>query len=504
MQTAFSLDSIRNSHPVDVPVRDALEVDQVFDAISYLKGCSVIRMLSAHMGVDAFLLGVSNYLKKHAYGNAKTSDLWDALSDVSGEDVNAMMDPWIRKIGFPVVTVAEEPGQITVEQRRFLLTGDVKAEENETTWWIPLALNTKGAASKPSAMTVKNDTLRDIDDSFYKLNMNQVGFYRTNYPPERLIKLGHARDKLSIEDKIGLVSDAAALANSGDGTTAGFLALIEGFSDEDNYLVWQGILSSLGTVRSIFSDDEAIANGLRKFTLKLISPAVDRLGWDFAPNEDLLTGQLRDLIIRSAGLAGHQEVIKTAKSKFDAYMAGDKSAIHQSLRGTVFRIAITEGGKDAYEAVKKEFLTTKSIDGPEITLSAMGRVQSPELANDFLEFTFTDKVKVQDRHTPAMSLAANTKVRDVVWEFTKKNWDMIHKDLSGNMVVLERFLRVGLNKFASKEIGEDIRRFYDGKECKGFDRGLKVILDTIGGAAGYRERDEAVLREWLDANGYLK
>lgn len=69
VQTAFQLDSLRGSHPIEVPVRDALDIDQIFDHISYLKGSSVIRMLSAHLGVETFLTGVSNYLKAHTYGN---------------------------------------------------------------------------------------------------------------------------------------------------------------------------------------------------------------------------------------------------------------------------------------------------------------------------------------------------------------------------------------------------------------------------------------------------
>lgn len=68
MQTAFKLDSLRASHPIEVPVKDALEIDQIFDSISYLKGSSTIRMLSNHIGVEVFLQGVSEYLKAHAYG----------------------------------------------------------------------------------------------------------------------------------------------------------------------------------------------------------------------------------------------------------------------------------------------------------------------------------------------------------------------------------------------------------------------------------------------------
>jgi aminopeptidase N len=195
-------------------------------------------MLSSHLGTDTFLLGVSNYLKKHQYSNATTNDLWSALSEASGQDVNTFMDPWIRKIGFPVVTVAEEPGQIGAKQSRFLITGDAKPEEDTTIWWIPLGLKTTASAkgTEHNALTERETTVRDVDEQFYKINADQTGFYRTNYPPARLTKLGEQRHKLSTEDRIGLIGDAAALAQSGDGSTAAFLALIELFQDEQQYL----------------------------------------------------------------------------------------------------------------------------------------------------------------------------------------------------------------------------------------------------------------------------
>ncbi|GAB7354847.1 hypothetical protein MBLNU459_g5224t3 [Dothideomycetes sp. NU459] len=502
MQTAFKLDSLRTSHPIEVPVRNALEVDQIFDHISYLKGSSVIRMLAAHLTVETFLLGVSNYLKAHKYSNARTSDLWSALSEASGKDVNTFMDPWIKKIGFPVVTVAEEPGQISVRQSRFLSGGEVKAEEDETTWWVPLGLQSGSQSAQPGSLTVREDTIREVDDSFYKLNKDQTGFYRTNLPPQRLTKLGGQLDKLSVQDKIGLIGDAAALAVSGDATSAGVLAFLEGFATETNYLVWSEVISSLGNMRSIFADDAQVSEGLRQYTLKLVGKAADKIGWEFAPDEDYLTGQLRALLISTAGMAGHESTVTEALKRFSEFAEGDKKAIHPSLRTATFKIAVKEGGRTAYEVVKHEYLNTTSVDGKEIALQALGRVQSAELAKEYLNWSFSGAVATQDLHSPSAALALNPQTRLIVWDFIKANWPMLRERLSGNMVVLERYVRVSLNKFASFDIEKDIENFYKDKDNTGYDRGLAVVSDTIKGNARYRKNDLEIIREWLSAHGY--
>lgn len=505
VQQAFSLDSLRASHPIEVPVRNALEVDQIFDHISYLKGSSVIRMLSSHLGQETFLRGVSDYLKAHAYGNATTNDLWSALSRASNQDVNSFMDPWIRKIGFPVVTVAEEPGQISIRQTRFLSTGDVKPEEDETVWWIPLGIKsgTNLATECPRALVSKSDVIRDINPDFYKINKDQSGFYRTNYPPARLAKFGKSLDLLSTEDKIGLIGDAAALAVSGEGTTAALLAFLEGFKGEENYLVWSQLSSSIANLRSVFSQNESVAAGLKNFTVKLASPAVEKLGWEFKPDEDYLTVQLRKLLIAMAGNAGHDGIIAEAKRRFELWSSGkDRNTIHPNLRSAIFSINISEGGRKEYDAVKEEYLKTDSVDGKEICLASLGRTKDPELVRDYLDFVFSDRVAIQDVHSGAVSLAANSRMRHLLWEYMKDNWKSVEARLSANNVVFERFIRMGLSKFADHAIREDILAFFKDKDTSAYDRALVIVSDSIRTNAQYKERDEKLVLEWLQAHGY--
>ena len=293
------------------------------------------------------------------------------------------------------------------------------------------------------------------------------------------------------------------MAIAGEGTTAAVLSFLEGFTSETNYLVWSEVISTLGKIRTTFSSDKEVAEGLRQYALKLTSAATDKIGWDFAQGDDYLTGQLRALLLQTAGLAGHESTVSEAQKRFKSFIGGDKKAIHPSLRSAVFKISIKFGGKEAYEAVQKEYLTTTSVDGKEITLSSMGQVQTDDLAKDYLSFGFS-KVATQDLHTVGASLGNNSKVRDNVWQYIKENWPMIREKLGGNMVVLERFLRTTLQKFNTFEVEKDIQGFFKDKDQKGFDRGLSVVSDTIKGNAKYRERDLDSVREWLRAHGYAK
>ncbi|KAF3918942.1 Laeverin [Dactylellina cionopaga] len=502
----FQLDSLRSSHPIEVPVRDALEVDQIFDHISYLKGSSVIRMLSSALGQTTFLKGVSNYLKAHKYSNAQTDDLWAALSEASGQKVNDIMNNWIKTTGFPVLDVTETEDTLTIRQKRFLSTGDVTDEDDKTTWWVPLGLTKEALTNVKhdvTALEEKETRILGVNTDYYKLNIGQDGFYRVNYPVERFAKLGSSLKKLSVADRIGLVADAQALALSGDGTTSSLLSLLEGIKDEENFLVWQTIVTALSAVRSTFGSNAEIKEGLKKFAHALYSPAVEKIGWEFAESDDFLTTQLRGLLIGAAAGAGHEATIAEAKRQFSAYFAGDASAINAALKLRVFRIGISEGGKDEYEKVWAEYLKATSPDGKEITLQSLGKARDETLIADYLEKMIGDKIPTQNTHYVSSSLAMNSDAKPLVWKFVKERWDDIFKLLSGNMVLLDRFVRVTLNKFADETILEEMKTFFEPKDQRGYDRAVRVAIDSVSGNVSWKKRDEKVVLEWLQGKGYI-
>lgn len=350
LQSALSLDSLRSSHPIEVPVKRADEINQIFDAISYSKGSCVLRMVSKYLGEDVFMEGIRRYLKKHAYGNTQTGDLWAALSDASGKPVEEIMDIWTKNVGYPVITVTENDDKksIHVKQNRFLRTADVTPEEDQILYPVFLGLRTKDGIDEEVTLNKREANFKVPSTDFFKLNADHTSIYRTSYSPERLEKLGKAAKDglLSVEDRAGMLSDAGALAASGYQKTSGLLSLLKGFDSETEFVVWSEIISRLGAVQSawIFEDSE-VTDGLEAFQKELLSERAHKAGWEFKPSDDHIQQQFKAMLFGSAGLAGDKPIIAAARDMFTKFSKGDKEAIHPNIRGSVFAMALKYGGK---------------------------------------------------------------------------------------------------------------------------------------------------------------
>ena len=63
MQSVMYDDAQQTSHPVYQPADLPEEITSVFDAISYKKGASLLRMLAEFLGHQTFTGGLRRYLK---------------------------------------------------------------------------------------------------------------------------------------------------------------------------------------------------------------------------------------------------------------------------------------------------------------------------------------------------------------------------------------------------------------------------------------------------------
>jgi len=102
----YDADQRPSTHPVaPLDVADSAAALQNFDGISYSKGASLLRQLAAFLGEEAFLKGLNDHFRRHAFGNATLDDLLESLSGATDRDVRAWADSWLRTTGVDTLRV---------------------------------------------------------------------------------------------------------------------------------------------------------------------------------------------------------------------------------------------------------------------------------------------------------------------------------------------------------------------------------------------------------------
>ncbi len=178
---ALMKDSLTTTHPIEAHVESESDIEQMFDDISYGKGASVLRMIEAYLGQEKFREGISKYLKKFSFSNATGNDLWDSLSEASGENLKPIMDSWIKQEGYPLVVVQLIRNQgkfrLALRQDRFLLNG----KNDEKTYAIPITYRLNG--NNESVLMRERTLEKELNAYPSQLiaNVDKTGFYRVLY-----------------------------------------------------------------------------------------------------------------------------------------------------------------------------------------------------------------------------------------------------------------------------------------------------------------------------------
>ncbi|CAO3600034.1 unnamed protein product [Absidia cylindrospora] len=515
MPRALRLDALRSSHAIEVEVADASEINQIFDAISYDKGASVIRMLSSWLGVETFLGGIRRYIQKHKWGNASSNDLWTSLSEEAGMDVAKFMTLWTKHVGYPVLTIQSSgPDSINVTQSRFLSTGDLNAQDEVTTWWVPLHMLCSDGDIKPYILTEPSQTFQIPSDGLFKLNAGQTALYRVHYPQATILRLADQikqqdQKLLGTADRVGLISDVASLMVSGEQSTTAFLELARSFEHEKEYFVWSQLSSHFKSlIAAWYEQPKQVMDGLLSVRRDLFAPLAERLGWDVPANENDLTNLLRVLAISNAGLSKHEATIQEAKKRFWAYVEGDSQVLHPNLRSTVFNIVLSELTNDsgnggeltrAWETVLAIYQDESlSSDQRLMALTALGYTRDTALIERYLAMALDEnQVRSQDVIHIYSRLDDSVEARDFFYKHFVDNFDKIHAKFRKGSFLYGNIVQSFIRGYASFDKLEVIKEFFKDKDTKEYARPLQQSLESIHVRAKWVERDSESVRTWL-------
>ena len=345
----LSLDGLRNSHPIEQEVRDPAEIGQLFDAISYSKGGSVLRMLEQFLGGETFRDGLRHYISRQQYDNARTEDLWDSLGEASGQPVTAIMDTWVKQTGYPVldVQVSREGDFIEVDitQERFVYEAILEpTDSDDAQWRVPVTVRTASDAQPvstllegPHAKLKLRPATYGSTDEWVKLNPSQTGFYRVKYAKDELIRLVPAIRSLVLPaaDRLGVQNDTWALARAGHVPATQFLSLAEAYTEESNAFVCADLATNLAGLDTLLRD-EPYHERFQKLARSIFNPIGKRTGWDPRPGEGHLEILLRSTVLAQLGKYHDEEALGEAAARFPRYVAAQAN-VHPRHPGRCFQ-----------------------------------------------------------------------------------------------------------------------------------------------------------------------
>ncbi len=502
---ALSLDGLKNSHPIEQEVKNPAEVSQLFDAISYSKGGSVIRMLENFLGPEVFRGGLYRYLKGHEYGNARTQDLWAALEEESGLPVTSIMDSWVKQTGYPVLEVqADRRGdgvQVSLTQERFVydrLLGD--EEPNPEVWQVPVSVSAPGAASAATVMESKETVLTVPSTSpasdWYKVNADQTGFFRVNYTGDDWQRLAPAISTLELPatDRLGIQNDAYALSRAGLLPVTQFLELAGSYSGETDASVWSDLASNLRDIEQLIAG-EPVHPAYQRFGRELFGPAARRAGWTPRPGDGHLDSLLRSTVLGQSGSYNDPETLAQATDLFQGYLS-DADAVPPDLRGVVFSLAAQAGDRSTFDQLwELEGRATLQEEKIRLLL-AMSRFQDTGLLNETLERALSPRVRSQDTITVVAGVAANPVGREPAWEFVKGNWAEFDRRYGGGGFGLMRLVSI-VNSFTTAERMADVENFFAENPAPAAERTIRQALERMRLNIRWLEQNRPALNAWF-------
>jgi puromycin-sensitive aminopeptidase len=503
----MGLDGLANSHPIESEVRNPAEVSQLFDAISYDKGASIIRMLEQYIGPEVFQRGLHLYMSRHAYANAAGADLWQAMAEASGQDIPSMMDSWIKQVGYPVVTadVRRQDGRIDVNliQQRFLYSGP---NEDKTLWHVPVRIGVRG---NPEAATglfrERSATMRLTPparyDGWVKVNSDTTSFFRVRYGKDELGRLieGVRRGELSAPDRLGLLEDTYALARARFLPVTDYLELAQAYENDEDYSVWAALSGQLSQIE-LLTAGEPFVEQYRAFARGLYSRIVRKVGWEAGANEPHVRTLLRSVVLSSAGGFGDQGVLREASARFNKFVA-DRTSLRPDLRAAVYALAAEGGDSQTYETLRRLEREFDLQEEKVRLITALARFRQPELLRQALQASLdTTQIRSQDTPRLVVGIASNPKGAGLTWEFMKENWAEFDRRYGDGGFAIMRIIGVTGN-FATREAAQDVERFFQEHPVPAGARTVQQSLERIGLNQQWLESNHQGLAQWLSSRG---
>ncbi len=386
-ERAMALDALATTHPVVQKIHTVDEVNQAFDDITYEKGEAVITMLEGFAGEDVWREGIRGYMKKHAYGNTVTDDLWKAVEGAGAKGLVSIAHDFTSQPGIPLVKVdsAQCQGGSTVlalSQSEFSRDRKDKAPLR---WNVPVMAQTVGGA--PQRLILNGTASVTLPGcGAYVINAGQTGYYRSLYPEANVKALVVGFTRLSSMDQIGLMADNFQLGLGGYQPIGLALDMVDAVPADASPAVLAEVPDYIDSAYTMLEGDRAAQARVAAYASRKLGPVLKSVGFDAKPAEGAQVPVLRSALVTTLGSMGDKAVLAEARRRF-----AEPALMEGPLRNVWLRIIAQNADAATWDKLRAMANGATSALDRSTLFALLGAAKDERLGRKALDLAMTDE-----------------------------------------------------------------------------------------------------------------
>jgi aminopeptidase N len=491
---AMGLDSYVTTHPVIQKINTVEQTSQAFDTITYQKGEAVITMLEGFAGEDVWRTGIRSYMKKNAYKNTKTDDLWAEIEAAGAKGLTKIAHDFTRQPGVPIINVTGsrcDAGNtiLSLSQGEFSRDRKAQTDAKPRRWNVPVIAQTVGGASVNAIISGGKGEMKVPGCSTLLVNAGQSGYYRVSYQPEQIAALKKDFAKLAPIDQTGLLTDSSALSVAEYQDMGIALAMVDAVPSDASQRVLALAANSFAGYFDAMKKDPARQKKIADIGNARFSPALKKLGFVQKPAEETVDSNLRSTLIGALGSMNNADVDAEAKSLF-AKLDTDPTALDGPLRTTWLGLIAYNADKPTWDKIRKLGQTAESNAVKSAMYSLLGQTKDKALASEALKLALTEEPGATT--SAAMISSVSGEHPELAVDFALANQDAVLKlvDVASRSEYIAQLGRGSddpampgkLDAYAKKYLTPESRKTVD-QSIAAINARIKTIPRTTAGIA---------------------
>jgi alanyl aminopeptidase len=483
--------------PVRRKVDSGADIMEDIDII-YKKGRTVLKMVEAFIGPDKFQAGVQAYLHEHAWKNAVAADLFSALADASGKNLEPIVTSYLDQAGFPLVKVSVDAnGMVSLSQKRFKNAGAKSADE---TWAAPVRLKISDGKNVQTRVVVldKPETKIEVAGKIDWIMPDEggVGYYRWIVPSDMMMKIAGNPDKtMSKRERTRFLGNTRALLNAGEIKGDEYLTIAQKMASHPEPEIISSVMTDMQSLAAPFVTPD-LEKPFERYIRKTLAPARERYGIEPRSDDPEAVHLLRSALITWLGEAEDPDVVAFCETSAEQYMQ-DPSSVDPTIAGAALMVAASQGDQARFEQFRSKFEAASTPADKSRYMSAMGSFRDPKIQDEVLAYALTDKVRVMDRFQLIGGMYYTEAGRDKVYAWMTKNYEKLS---SGLPVEFQAYFPLMVGGCEQQRLDAATKFFAEpAHRVDGTERNMEKVSSQITDCLNLREREGKAVSAYLKA-----